>query len=119
MTKEYVGQNGDGTPHFHYKLTGDGHAFMTGKVYGTFTVPDGTAYDVSEPWIEVRPEHAGELSHLIGVHHEEHGHPDHKPEDPFVHLCTDACGQLKREGMGVHPQTGHPLPPDAVPVVES
>jgi hypothetical protein len=96
MTKTYLGQNPDGTPSFHYQT--DGHAVWTGPAYGPVTTSDGTVYDVSEPVIEVAsPAHAGEVSHLIGVMHEEHGHPDHAPGQPFVHECSDHCGALKRE----------------------
>jgi hypothetical protein len=96
LTKTYLGRNEDGTPHFHSES--DGHVVVTGPAYGQVTTSDGTAYDVSEAVIEVAgPEHAGEVSHLIGVMHEERGHPDH-PDVPFVHACTDECGALKREG---------------------
>lgn len=96
ITKTYLGQNEDGTPRFHYES--DGYVVITGKAYGPVTTSDGTVYDVSEPVIEVAgPEHAGEVSHLIGVMHEERGHPDREPDDPFVHECTDECGALKRE----------------------
>jgi len=97
ITKTYLDQNPDGTPHFGYES--DGHVVITGKAYGPVTCPDGTVYDVSEQVIEVAsPEHAGEVAHLIGVMHEERGHPDHAPGDPFTHECTDSCGVLKREG---------------------
>jgi hypothetical protein len=97
MTKTYLGQNPDGTPHHHYQS--DGPVVITGKAYGPVTTSDGVTYDVSEPVIEVAsPEHAGEVAHLIGVVHEERGHPDHEPGEPFAHECTDSCGALKREG---------------------
>jgi hypothetical protein len=96
INKTYLGLNEDGTPHFHYES--DGHVVVTGPVYGKMTTSDGTEYDVSEQVIEVNSlEHAGELAHQIGVHHEEHGHPDHDESIPFVHNCTDSCGALKRE----------------------
>jgi hypothetical protein len=96
MTKTYLGQNEDGTPRFHYQS--DGHVVITGPAYGPVTTSDGAVYDVSEQVIEVAsPEHAGEVSHLIGVMHEERGHPGHAPGHPFVHECTDHCGALKRE----------------------
>lgn len=96
ITKTYLGQNEDGTPRFHYES--DGHVVVTGPAYGPVTTSDGTTYDVSDQVIEVAPEHAGEVAHLIGVMHEERGHPDHQPGDPFVHECADSCGALKREG---------------------
>jgi hypothetical protein len=96
LSKTYLGQNEDGTPHFHYES--DQPVVVTGKAYGPVTTSDGTDYDVSEPVIEVASlEHAGEVAHLIGVKHELQGHPDHAPDVPFVHDCTDSCGALKRE----------------------
>jgi hypothetical protein len=96
ITKTYLKQNEDGTPAFHYES--DGHVVVTGRAYGPVTTSDGAVYDVSEPVIEVAgPEHAGEVSHLIGVLHEERGHPDH-PAVPYAHKCTDHCGALKRVG---------------------
>src|SRR2546430_7818521 len=35
LTKTYLGQNEDGTPHFHYES--DGHVVITGPVYGKMT----------------------------------------------------------------------------------
>jgi hypothetical protein len=94
ITKTYLGQNEDGTPHFGY--ASDGHVVVTGPAYGPVTTSDGTVYDVSDQVIEVAgPEHAGEVAHLIGVLHEERGHPD---APGFAHACTDSCGALKREG---------------------
>jgi hypothetical protein len=110
ITKTYVGQNPDGTPHYSY--VSDGHLVWTGPAYGPVTTSDGTTYDVSEAAIEVASlEHAGEVGHLIGVKHEELGHPDHTdPDVPFVHLCGDSCGALAREGVtGVDEVTGHPV----------
>jgi hypothetical protein len=96
ITKTFQGLNEDGSPHYLFET--DGHAVITGPAYGPVTCSDGTVYDVSEPVIEVESlEHAGEVSHLIGVIHEDRGHPDH-PAMPFVHVCTDTCGALKREG---------------------
>lgn len=96
LTKTYLGQNEDGTPHFHYES--DGPVLITGPVYGKFTTSDGTEYDVSEQVIELKSEeHGGELAHLIGVRHEERGHPHHDSSIPFVHVCTDSCGALKNE----------------------
>jgi hypothetical protein len=103
LTKTYLGLNEDGTPHYHYQS--DGHVVWTGPAYGPVTTSDGTVYDVSEPVIEVAgPEHAGEVAHLIGVLHENRGHPAHmEPDKPFIHACTDTCGPLKREVL-----TGEP-----------
>ena len=96
ITKTYIGQNDDGSPHFNY--ASDGQVVVTGPAYGPVTTADGTVYDVSEQYIEVASaQHAGEVAHLIGVMHEERGHPDHQPGDPFVHVCSGHCGALKRE----------------------
>jgi len=98
ITKTFLGLNEDGSPHFHYSCP-DGHVVFTGPAYGPVTTSDGTVYDVSEQVIEVAsPEHAGEVAHLIGVIHEENGHPKQDPGDPFAHRCTDSCGALKRDG---------------------
>lgn len=74
-------------------------AVLTGPIFGSVTVGDGTTYKVNEDWIEVLPEHVGELSHLIGLHHEEHGHPLHDDATPFVHICDAACGSLARPAV--------------------
>jgi len=95
ITKTYLGLNEDGTPRFHYES--DGHVLITGPIYGTVTTEDGTDYDVSDHVIEIDPAHAGELAHKIGVHHEEHGHPDHDDGHPFVHECTEHCGEFARK----------------------
>lgn len=85
ITKTYVGLNADGTPHFHYES--DGHAVITGPIYGQVTTEDGTAYDVSDAVIEVQsPEHAAEISRLIGQRHAEQGHPKHTPDSRFVYV---------------------------------
>ena len=99
ITKTYLGRNPDGSPHYHYQS--DGHVMVTGKVYGVFTVPDGTDYDVSDAVIEVDPKHAGHLSHLIGISHEDNGHPDygdpqHPEHVPYVHVCEAGCAELGR-----------------------
>jgi len=101
MTKTRLGTNEDGTPLYHY--ASDGHVVMTGPINGSVTVPDGTEYDVTEQFIEVASlEHAGHVSHAIGVRHEDEGHPAHQPTladpnpVPFVHVCTDHCGAAMR-----------------------
>jgi hypothetical protein len=95
VTKTYVGLNPDGTPHFLYES--DGHVLITGPIYGTVQTEDGTTYDVSDQVIEIDPAHAGDLAHKIGVYHEEHGHPAHAADNPFVHDCTEHCGALARK----------------------
>jgi hypothetical protein len=104
ITKTYLGQNEDGTPNFHYQS--DGHAVITGPAYGPMTTSDGVTYDVSEPVIEVASlAHAGEMDHLIGVHHEEHDHPHHDSSVPFVHECSDTCGALRRDSASPQAST--------------
>lgn len=103
LTKTYVGQNEDGTPHFAY--VSDGPVLLTGPVFGVFKTADGTEYDVSENVIEVQSEqHAGELAHQIGIHHEQNGHPHHDPSIPFVHTCTPSCGAFARENVTGTPE---------------
>lgn len=85
----------DGRPLWHY--ASDGHVLLTGPAVGQMAVSDGTVYDVTPDAIEVDPDHAGELAHLIGVHLEDVGHPRHTDGEPFVHTCTDDCGALARE----------------------
>lgn len=89
VTKTYVGQNDDGTPHFHYES--DGHVVVTGPIYGQVTTEDGTSYDVSDAVIEVAsPEHATEVARLVGVRHAEIGHPKHDTDNPFMHQEADS-----------------------------
>jgi hypothetical protein len=103
-----VGTNPDGSPAF--TVTADsGHVLLTGDhSRGQVAVSDGTAYDVTPQVIEVEsPEHAGEISHHIGVQHEQarrHGlapepvigtHPVTGEDDVLIgapHECTELCG---------------------------
>lgn len=67
---------------------------LTGPIDRKFTLADGTVYDVAPAQIEVAsPEHAAELAHLIGLHHEAVGHPGMVHEDgtvePFVYTRPD------------------------------
>jgi hypothetical protein len=103
MTKIRLGTNEDGTPLYHY--ASDGPVVFTGNtISGPVTLPDGTTYDVTEPFIEVASvEHAGLVSHAIGLRYETEGHPLHRPSvsdpdpAPFVHLCDDGhCGEQAR-----------------------
>lgn len=81
-----IGTNEDGSPHYLYES--DGHVIFTGPVEGPVTTADGTTYDVSAKWIEVQcadpknPDtanhdgcHANEVMHLIGLRHNQDGHP--------------------------------------------
>jgi len=105
IAKTYLGRNPDGSPHFWYEAEPGDHVVMTGPIYGSIATADGTEYDVNEPLILARLEHLGEISHAISVRHEAEGHPEHgspgstDPDNPpFMHVCTDHCGALKREG---------------------
>ena len=98
ITKTYLGDNPDGSAHFHYDAGPDGIVLMTGPVNGPLTLPDGTVYDVTDPYIEVASEeHAGLVSHLMGMRYEERGHPKDGPDTPFRHQCSEHCGELRRE----------------------
>ena len=93
-----------GQPHFDV----DGHAVITGPVRGVVETSDGTQYDVTPAVIEVPVDvehHVGELDHIIGVMHEQAGHPTAEPRgsarynplrDEYVHVCRDHCGPHKR-----------------------
>lgn len=54
------------------------HVVYVGRhVQGPFTLEDGTVYDATPDTVAVDgPEHAEELAHLVGLHFEQHGHPD-------------------------------------------
>jgi hypothetical protein len=96
-----ISTNEDGSPHYHYEQDPPDPSkpvVFTGPVKGPITLLDGTTYEVSPDFIEVQShEHAGELSHHIGVRHETDGHPLHTDGEPFVHECTDACGPANRQ----------------------
>lgn len=85
-----------GRPLFHY--ASDKPVVIVGPfIHGTVELADGTVYDVNDNAIEVdSEEHAGEVSHAIGVRFEDEGHPLHTAEEPFYHLCTDHCGTVRR-----------------------
>lgn len=81
---------------FHLVFTGE-HA------RGGIVLPDGTQYNVSDPWIQVAShEHAGLVSHLIGVQHEETQRlgfataPTVGPHGEALarHICSEHCGEL-------------------------
>jgi hypothetical protein len=60
---------------FRYELetsdvsAGRSVAFLTGPISGTMSLPDGSAYDVSEEVIAVAPEHVHELHRAIHKAH--------------------------------------------------
>jgi hypothetical protein len=65
-----------GEPRFRYEMTQEefdgGHtvALLTGPIGGTIGLADGTAYDVSEGAIAVKPEHLEELT--LSIHKAHH-----------------------------------------------
>lgn len=87
----------------------DKHVVLTGPIFGSVELADGTVVDVSAPAIEVGSvAHAKEVAHLIGLRHEDEGHERHAPTandphpEPFLHLCTpDSCGEHARDAS--HP----------------
>ena len=71
---------------------------FTGPIKGEITLTDGSTYNVSDDYVEADShEAAGELSHYIGLRHESEGHPGHTEDEPFVHVCTEQCGNAARE----------------------
>ena len=100
LPKVRIGDNPiTGRPLFHYDA-GDKPVVVVGPfIHGTVTTHDGTEYRIDDDIIVVdKPEHAGEVSHAIGVRFEQEGHPLHTAEQPFYHLCTDHCERLRRPG---------------------
>ena len=82
LTKTYLGDNPDGTPHFN--VTSDSknpHFLLTGPdSVGVLHTDDGTAYDVTPSVIEVGSEkHAQQLAGAIDKHLRTRGlHPEQK-----------------------------------------
>lgn len=120
-------RNEDGSQHHHYASDAGLPLVYTGPhIVANVTAPDGTVHDCTDLFTEVASEEAaGHLSHAVGLHHEEHGHPAHgdpsHPEHvPFVHLCTAACGPHARPlaetlaSFEARAQTGHPDHADRV-----
>lgn len=52
-----------------------GHVVLTGPITGTVELSDGTVVDVTQPVIEVHPDNADEVAHLIGRRYADEGHP--------------------------------------------
>lgn len=100
LTREFTGERDpvSGQPRFKYvEDDPEGVVLITGPATGPMATSDGTEYDVTPDVIAVDSlEHAHELSHQIGVFHEEFGHPAHSDSEPFLHLCTSQCGVFKR-----------------------
>ena len=101
IEKEFQGWNPDGTPHVHYKS--DGHVVLTGPIRGQVQLENGTVYDVTEPVIEVDPNHADEVAHRIGLRYEAEGHPDHGNIHPPGH---DEYVPFKYTPSGVYAKKG-------------
>jgi hypothetical protein len=75
MIKTRIGENLDGSPRFNYELTQEEHdqgmvAMLTGPISGTLSVPDGSAYDVTEFAIPVHRDHVEHL--LVEIHRAHH-----------------------------------------------
>lgn len=87
--------NDDGSPHLVYAEDDPTRGIVICKhIAGTVTVPDGTIYNVTPDFISAPLEHHGAISHAIGVRFTDEGHPLHDAEHPFVHECTDHCGEV-------------------------
>lgn len=80
-----------------------GVAVQTLHATGDVVLSDGTSYNVDPNVIEAASTaHAHEISHHIGLAHEQFGHPTHLPRndenfhphrDEFIHVCkADECG---------------------------
>ena len=116
LVRTRAGTDADGRPVYNYRqdpLDPTKPVVFTGPIKGDVQLTDGTVYNVSDDWIETASaEHFGELSHHIGIRHEQDGHPDHKPRgftgtaddpepynplvDEFHHVCTSHCGPVAR-----------------------
>lgn len=104
----------------HYIQEGDEEIVMTGPIQGVITLADGTAVNVSHPYVAVpTPEHKDELTDRIGLHWVENGHPEDvdiltdpesgKPvivQRPFE--FTDSAGEAHVSEVGT-PVGEHPL----------
>lgn len=81
----------------------DGHVVITGPIRATVVTADGTTYDATTPVIEVNPDHAEEVAHLIGLHYATEGHatdpnfrylpPERFLDDPLV-AAAQAFGRI-------------------------
>lgn len=115
---EQVGEDEFGTPQFNLRPP-DGHEdeemhfLVTGnQAAGEIVLPSGLVYNVAPSIIRVAsPEHAGLLSHHIGIQHEQtrrlgfglERREERHPETGELlvatqpHLCTEHCGELARQ----------------------
>ncbi len=73
------------------------HVLRTGSVQGPVVLSDGTEYDVTPDYIELKTlDHVGPINHHIAMKHEARA-LDPRDENPplandFRHVCTDDCG---------------------------
>lgn len=107
LTKIRLGNNEDGTPHYHFMSDDpqNEHVVFTGPhVSGILTAADDTPYDVTEPWISVKSiRHAVDICNAIGRKMELEGHPHHlaDPEaPPFQMVKMDYPGKAKAALLG-------------------
>jgi hypothetical protein len=109
LVRTPAGIGEDGRPVYNYRQDPPDPTKVvveTGPIKGDFTLADGTVYNVSDDYVEVASAaHFGELSHHIGVRHEQDGHPGHQARnhpdydplvDEFHHVCTPHCGAVAR-----------------------
>jgi hypothetical protein len=76
---------------------------------GEFTLADGTVVDVTQKAVDVQSqEQADELSYLIALHHEKHGHPLHDQKQPFKMDRKDPrMAAFASKTYKVHPNNTH------------
>lgn len=111
MKWEQIGEDEFGQPKFNLRPPVGHedepmHFLITGThAAGEIALPNGVTYNVSPGVIRVAsPEHAGLLSHHIGIQHEQAhrlGFGVERVTDNGLlvaqpHLCTDHCGELAR-----------------------
>lgn len=84
-------------------------AVITGPIVGTFTLADGTVYDATPKAVDVRnQDEADELSYLIGMHHERHGHPLHDRDVPYkIDRKHERMAKFAHKSYKVHPDNTH------------
>lgn len=81
---------------------------FTGPIFGRVELADGTSVSVNDDYIAVPTDQVGEVMHEIGLRHERDGHPMHFEDGPdgplglpFVHLCTEHCGDVGRSAAQI------------------
>ena len=112
--------NGSGQLVDNYIFEDGEIAVMTGPIQGVVHLDDGTAVNVSQPFVAVESqEQADELADKIGQHYAENGHPDDVDmvvdpetgktvvvERPFNYTAPDGT---VTEGSTGTPAGEHPL----------